>query len=338
MMTATPDSLSMARINLTPIEPALDATHLDQLIELWLDHVRATCSEPTAINYAYKVVFFRDWWAEIGPSRDWQLRERDLLAYKRYLEDEARSVWDRPLSYHTRHDALRRLRQMFAWAQSKGYITSVDCRSWVPYADGAVPERQAVPMSALERLFAETDTSMYPERDQAILAVLIGTGVRRGECASIQVQDIRFDPIGSGVFRVQGKRTRRNRKGIRNVAFDAATGGFLRAYLDATGHREGPLFRTERGEGLSPQGIYRVVKRCVWAAGLDDVVQGCHDLRRAFATHFIKRFRGPAHADILRRQMGHASYRTTTLYTLLEPEDYRHELVSPMTLLADRGK
>ena len=134
---------------------------------------------------------------------------------------------------------------------------------------------------------------------------------------------------------VTGKRTKANRSGQRAVAFDAETGGYLVAYLDLTGLESGPLFCGATGHAVTNQTIYRTVKRCVAAAGLTDQIRGCHDLRRAFATHIARRFRGEGYGDLLRRQMGHKTYRMTSQYSLLDAEDIRDSLKSPLSFFTE---
>lgn len=327
------DERTMASINLTPPEPALDARHLDDLIVLWLE--TGVSAADTASGYAYKVRYFRDWWSAVGPARDWTLRRRDLEAFAAYLETVT-SRTGQPLSYHTRNDVLRRLRQMFRWALARGYTEGRDYTPWVPRADGEPPPRQAASMEDLAALFDAAGESPNPARDRTILAVLIGTGIRRGECASIQVEDIRIYADKSGVMTVTGKRTRANRTGRRSVAFDAETGAYLTAYLDLTKLEKGPLFRGASGKALTTQSIYRTVKRCAEAAGLGDQIQGCHDLRRAFATHFARMFKGEGYGDLLRRQMGHKTYRMTSQYSLLDADDIRDSLKSPLSFFEGR--
>lgn len=173
-----------------------------------------------------------------------------------------------------------------------------------------------------------------------MIAVLIGTGIRRAECASMHIEHIRFDDDGGGVAKVLGKRTRANRTGERDIVFDTTTGAYLRAHLrelQAQGVTSGPLFRTEQGHALTPQGVYKAVKRSVEAAGLGTQIRGCHDLRRAFATHYLRLHKGPEGGDRLRRQLGHANYSMTTLYTLLDVSDLRDGFESPLAALGSSG-
>lgn len=331
------DTNLLGTINLNPPEPALHAAHLDDLIQLWLNYLYARRDRETVDGYAYKVVHFRNWWSEMGPQKDWLLHREDFDEFAGYLAEEPVSRVGKQLSFNSQHDVLRRLRQMFRWAKNKGYTEGRDYTDWVPSPEGEAPRRKVATDKDLARLFRAAGRSIQPGRDRAMIALFIGTGIRRSECAGLRVEDVQIYSDSTGVASVKGKRTRANRSGVREVAFDSATGGFLRAYLDVYGYTFGPLFRSSHGNPLKPTGIYKCVKRCIIDAGLEKQIVGCHDLRRAFATHFARKYKGDVHADLLRRQLGHSSFRTTSQYLLLETDDMRSTIKSPVAHLLRPG-
>ena len=193
---------------------------------------------------------------------------------------------------------------------------------------GATPKRKAVTVPALERLLVAGAHSSNPLRDQAMLATMIGMGLRRAEVRNLDVGSVVFDDDLSGYANVVGKRTTANASGERVAAFDRATGAYIAAHLYAAGYTDGPLFRNRHGYRISCTAVNVIVRTAIRRAGLEGEVKGCHDLRRAFATNYRRQ-----HGDkeLLRRQLGHAKYETTDrLYTLLDVEDLRLGLVSPM--------
>ena len=99
-------------------------------------------------------------------------------------------------------------------------------------------------------------------RDRALLAVLIGTGVRRAECASINVEDVQLDADLSGVIRVRAKRVKGREIHERLVAFDRYAGKHIAFWLDVYNVTRGPLFPSQRHdqERLTAQGVYKIVK------------------------------------------------------------------------------
>jgi site-specific recombinase XerD len=331
------------RINLKPAEQVLDGRQLDDLIQLWLDELARDLPPLTVSGYAFRVAFFRDWWAAQGPSRDWLLKRRDLAEFGRYLAEVKTARASRGLSYHSQNDALRRLRQMFRWSYKSGY-TEQDYGGWLPKPAGEPPHRVAASLDDLQSLLDAATRSPRPARNRALLALLISTGIRRAEAASLTIEDLRIDADGSGIAQVTGKRTKANKSGRRAVAFDRAAGHYLVAFLDAEGRTSGPLFTgPHQGLPLSPQTIYRIVKGCVEGAGLSERMTATHDLRRAFATHLARHVASEGAnsevvADMIRRQLGHKHYSMTAEYSLLDVEDIREVIISPITMLEERRK
>jgi len=191
-------------IDLSPAEPPFRARRLEELIDCWLEdcHRRLDYRRDdgklatfTADVYADKVSYFRRWWANFGPTVAWELRREDMLKFRTWL-GEQRSQYGRSLSYNTRKDVLRRVKQMFTWAKEKEYIKR-DLALWVPEADGSAPLRQAIPIDYLVRLKEACLQMQKPVQALAILAILMDTGMRRAECASLAIEDIRMDADGS---------------------------------------------------------------------------------------------------------------------------------------------
>lgn len=325
------------QINLDVMERPLDGKHLDQLIDRWLDSVAAKVEPVTLAGYQQKVEHFRRWWLYVGSSLDWQITRASLAAFGRWLAVQP-SVKPphNPPSYGQQADVLRRVAQMFKWAKTKGY-TEIDHSDWLPAPIGEPTRRKAPTLDDLSRLMKAADLSSNPTRDRALLAFLIGTGVRRSEAATLMIEDVQFNADGSGVATVTGKRTRANRSGRHAVAFDRSTGAFLIAYLDADPYRtSGPLFVTVEEKPIQAQTVYRVVKHCIQRAGLEGRITATHDLRRAFATHLARHaIADPAvTADVIRRQLGQTSYRTTAEhYTLLDADDLLQSIVSPLAMV-----
>ena len=276
--------------------------------------------------------WFVRWWEEVGPCCAWQLRQHDLENFGRYLREIKSPHSHKKLSYNTRNDVFRRLRRALGWAYENGYVNR-DYGDWLPKTDGAAPKRKAISVPSLQRLLHAGAGSHNPQRDQAMLAMMMGMGLRRAEIRNLDVRCLFFGVDLSGYADVVGKLTAANASGERQAAFDSATGKYIAAHLAATGYNDGPLFRNRFGDRLSCTSINVIVRGAIRRAGLEGEVQGCHDLRRAFATYYRRQH---GDKDMLRRQLGHAKYETTDLlYTLLDVEDLRLELVSPLSAMAE---
>lgn len=158
-------------------------------------------------------------------------------------------------------------------------------------------------------------------------------GLRRAEVSNLYVEDVHFAEDGSGHVDVRGKRTKANPEGTREAAFDVATGHLIAEHITAQATSAGPLFVSYRGKPVATHTLYGIVKKLIARAGLEDKIQACHDLRRAFNTYYARQKKGAASADLRRRQLGHADYSQTADYTLYEIDDIRRDLVSPVALL-----
>lgn len=321
-------------INLRPERDALDGRSLRQLISLWLDDCRTRLPAYTVAGYADKTSYFTEWWDHVGPWRNQELDEAALVEFRTWLQGPARTAAGKPLSYHTINDVLRRLRQCLKWACDRGYTAQRNFALWVPRPDGGPRKRRAAKLDSLLSLMAAAERSTHPVRDQALLALLIQTGVRRAECASIQVETVTLQADQSGTLVVVGKRTKANPTGERLVAFDAVAGAYLVDYLDQRRlpmDAEGPLFVADSGRGLTAQGVAKVVKRLIAAAGLAGQIQGCHDLRRAWVTDWRRRYRGDGYDHLMRLQVGHASAMISDMYDLADTEDLQRVMRGPLS-------
>ncbi len=335
-------------INLARSEPWLDASNLDALIQRWLDDRAQHLDSLTLTGYIGKINHFRRWWAYFGPLQDWKLTRADLLRFREHLESYA-LPGIKPMSYNQQKDILRRLRQVFNFAATENYTPHYNYASWVPAPRGSAPLRQAATLDAIAKLIDATRNQSYHPRDQgiverdlAIIALLLGTGMRRAECAALHVEDIQIDADGSGIATLRKAKRVKNRDiQQRSVAFDSHTGTYLAAWLDHLQRTAGPLFISfsdnGRGTQLSPQGVYKVIKSHIITAGVKaEIMRPCHDLRVAFATYWERHRKGQAYNHLLSKQLGHSDYRMTTAYSRLDVEDIRQDFISPLALLGEK--
>lgn len=122
----------------------------------------------------------------------------------------------------------------------------------------------------------------------------------------------------------------------RPAAFDAATGHYVRIWIDHYGQRSGWLFpswsKIEHrfvDQPLSNRRINRILKMCSDSAGISDVISGCHDLRRLFVTYW-RQEHGNNHDNLLTLQVGHSDVKMTDHYDLTSFESVREAITSPL--------
>ncbi len=147
-------------------------------------------------------------------------------------------------------------------------------------------------------------------RDQAVLTLLYGCGLRISEALSLKRADA---PLGEQL-RITGKGGK-----TRIVPVLPVVASAVDAYLAEVPfvlEPEQALFRAKRGGALSPRHVQATVQALRGRLGLPDSATP-HALRHSFATHLLG-----AGADLraIQELLGHASLSTTQRYTQVDAE------------------
>ncbi len=146
-------------------------------------------------------------------------------------------------------------------------------------------------------------------RDRAILAVMIGAGLRRSEVAALTFAHIRQREGRWVIVDLVGKGNR-----VRTVPMPTWAKAAVDEWTKTAGVKSGRVFRAVNkgnrldGESVTPQAIRDVVNSYGVALGLE---VAAHDLRRTFAKLAHK---GGAGLDQIQLSLGHASIQTTERY------------------------
>ncbi|KNH15810.1 recombinase XerC [Arthrobacter sp. ZBG10] len=168
--------------------------------------------------------------------------------------------------------------------------------------------------SQLDRLLAglataASDGGPLAVRDRAIVELLYATGVRVGELAGLDVDDL--DP-DRRTLRVIGKGNK-ERTVPYGVPAAVAVDDWLRRGrpLVATGTSGPALFLGARGGRVDQRQVRTLVNRLFEALG-DTSASGPHALRHSAATHLLD---GGADLRAVQEILGHSSLATTQIYT-----------------------
>jgi len=160
-------------------------------------------------------------------------------------------------------------------------------------------------------------------RDKAILETLYATGCRVSELTGLDVYDVDFE---TDTAMVTGKGNKQ-----RLVPFGSYAALAIRAWLEdrialrIPGNDPGNLFLTVRGNALSRQSIWRIVRAHGVTVGIDVSRLSPHVLRHSAATHMVE---GGADLRTVQEMLGHASVSTTQVYTKVSPEHLREVVIS----------
>lgn len=196
-----------------------------------------------------------------------------------------------------------------------------------PRAPKPVPK----PMSTQEvdALLVAVRQSETPEarRDTAMIELVYATGMRVTELVSLNLDSLHLSPRPAWV-RCVGKGAKERTIPVHEQASLA-----LEHYLEAgrpallKNRTQTALFVNRRGERLTRQGFWLILKGYVKTAGIETHVTP-HTLRHSFATHLL---RGGASVRDVQELLGHANVSTTQVYTQLADRHLRevYENVHP---------
>lgn len=153
-------------------------------------------------------------------------------------------------------------------------------------------------------------------RDRALLAVLIGCGLRRAEAASLSFDHVQQREGRWVLVDLIGKRDK-----IRSVPMPNWTKAAIDDWRTAAVISDGLVFRPVNkadrvaGDSITPQAIYNIIVR--YAGELKNKGVAPHDLRRTFAKLAHK---GGAAIDQIQLSLGHESIQTTEDYLGVEQD------------------
>lgn len=289
--------------------------------------------EATRTAYLSDLRAFAEWAARSEATDPAQV-ERKML--RRYIAFLGTRVSGRGAPY-SRRSIVRKvasLRRYFAWAQRAGLIDT----------DPAVRLSGGPAKGRLPRVLADADLSHLLDsacldsaergdagpdpwdlRDQAVLELLYGAGLRVAELCGLDHGDVH---PGSHTVLVTGKGERERRVPLGEPALEAvrewnvrgrpAAASAIASAIAKTGrptHRSvDALFLNRRGGRLSPRDVRRILDRRSLAPTHP------HALRHTYATHLLD---GGADLRAVQELLGHASLATTQIYTHVSKERLR---------------
>jgi integrase/recombinase XerC len=265
----------------------------------------------TAEAYRSDLAAFTAWAGELGVTDP---HDVDRLLLRRYVAHLA-------TSHYARRSIARKastLRRYFRWATRTGLLPADPASGLsAPRGDGRLP--RVLRQDELNVLLDELPGALLDDppavraRDDAVLEVLYGSGLRVGELCSMDVGDLDLDRGRATVWGKGGKQ--------RTVPLGEPAVAALRAWVDD--HRQqlltaatpaGALFANHRGKRLTPRDVRRLLDRRAPAPTHP------HALRHTFATHLLD---GGADLRAVQELLGHADLATTQRYTHVSRERLR---------------
>jgi len=280
-----------------------------ELCERFIASRRAAHRAAATIEW-YEYVLAR--WQRLAPTDPTTTTEDDI---ERFLTTAP--------SAESARNWLRAMRAFSAWAARRYGLPSP--------AHDVIPPR---PKPRLPRVWTEGEIRLIAEaaradwRDQLAVHILLDTGIRIGELATIRAERVELTTNGGTpayAITITGK------DGARRVPLSRSTAQLIMRHAPASG----PLF--VHGPGAVPfttAGLGYRLRELVARAGIVGPKIGAHTFRHTFATLYLRNG-----GDIyrLQRLLGHASITQTTVYLhLSDPDAFNeHARLSPVRLLTN---
>jgi len=161
------------------------------------------------------------------------------------------------------------------------------------------------------------------QRNRAMLETLYSCGLRVSELVGLRVSRLYF---GDGFVSVIGKGDKERlvpigKSAIKHINIYQEE---IRVHVNIKDGEEDILFLNRRGAGLTRVMVFNIVKDLAARAGIRKSISP-HTFRHSFATHMVE-----AGADLraVQEMLGHESITTTEIYTHLDRDFLRTEIMS----------
>jgi integrase/recombinase XerC len=164
-------------------------------------------------------------------------------------------------------------------------------------------------LDQVEGLLRASDcTSLLGSRDQVIIELLYGSGLRVSELVGLNRENLDLE---SGLIRVLGKGSKERVVPVTNYAIRA-----IEVYLGLRTDNNQALVLNYQGKRLSDRSVRRILDKLVARISLEQHVHP-HMLRHSFATHLLD---GGADLRSVQELLGHQKLSSTQIYTHLTRE------------------
>lgn len=259
--------------------------------------------------------------------------EKDLEDFFLFLEGEDASdltvieylharnyvtkLYDEKLSRTTISRKISAIRSFFKYGSREFGLSEAAFRSlYHPKKEERLP--QFFYEEELEVLFqAVQGTDNLSLRNMALLELLYATGMRVGECVSIQMKDL---DRTMHIVKVMGKGRKERYIPYGQFAHDALEHYIEEARPKLMKNRDHQgLFVNSRGDALTDRGVRHILSECMKKASVNSTIYP-HMIRHTFATHLLN---NGADMRTVQELLGHSHLSSTQVYTHVTKEHLR---------------
>lgn len=299
--------MSQAAANeLVRVVPEDELALIDRFLDgIWLGDGLA---KNTIESYRRDLLIWAAWLQQERQLRLWQA-DRD--AVQAFLARQARDLKAASLARR-----LASLRKFYR------YWILQDQLKLDPCAELTSPKRvRPLPKSLSEAVI--NDLLLAPDlsepaglRDRAMLELMYATGLRVTELVTLPVTQVHLRERYLHI--VNGKGGKQRLVPMGEIAAEWLTRYLNEARLLLLKRAAEPcLFVNQRGEPMTRQGCWFIIKQYAVQVGVDASLLSPHVLRHAFATHLLNH---GADLRVVQSLLGHADITTTQIYTQVATE------------------
>ena len=176
----------------------------------------------------------------------------------------------------------------------------------------------------VERIIKAIDIATeLGKRNQCMIEVLYGCGLRVSELIDLKISNINFKEL---YLKVEGKGNK-----TRFVPLARYTADLIKDYIENVRSKykvnkkcEDILFLNSRGSSMSRVIVFIIIKELTEKAGISKKISP-HTFRHSFATHLLQ---NGADLRYIQEMLGHSSITTTEIYTHLKNEELREVILN----------
>ena len=266
-------------------------------------------SEKTREAYEEDLTNFERFLTESGEDDLLKINHLDVRVYLSYLTDER----------YSRNSISRKIASLRSFYQ---YLLKEEVIKENPFSYVHLKKKNL----KLPRFFYENEMQVLFDsvkgekpldlRNQALLEVLYGSGIRLSECSNLKLAEIDFD---SEVMLIHGKGNKERYALLGSFAQDALQEYFekgRKVLMDKYHKSHDYVFVNHHGEPITPTGIEYVLNQVIKKSSLDSSIHP-HMLRHTFATHLLN---NGADMRTVQELLGHANLSTTQIYAHVTKE------------------
>ena len=183
-----------------------------------------------------------------------------------------------------------------------------------------IPE--VLTVEEIDRIISTVDMEKKEgQRNRAILETLYSCGLRVSELCNLKISDLYFE---EGFIKVEGKGGKQrlvpiSPRAIKEIKYwfaDRNLGKIKKGYEDY-------VFLARWGNNISRIMVFHMIKELAEKAGITKNISP-HTFRHSFATHLLE---GGANLRAIQCMLGHESIATTEIYTHIDRNRLRSEII-----------